>query len=142
MNWIGSLFWLLPRRLRASWALLLVTGFGVLAAVTLMSVGAIYTRGLAEAGLRHSLATSDQVILNTHIISQNRPLGPADYDSLRTTLESIVHERLDFMLKEIQRYGRVQPNILLVNEPFEPSQLLGAPSARPFFLTDLKSTPG
>ena len=138
MNWIGSLFWLLPRRLRASWALLLVTGFGVLAAVTLMSVGAIYTRGLAEAGLRHSLATSDQVILNTHIISQNRPLGPADYDSLRTTLESIVHERLDFMLKEIQRYGRVQPNILLVNEPFEPSQLLGAPSARPFFLTDFE----
>ena len=75
MNWIGSLFWIMPRRLRASWALLFVTGFGVLAAVTLMSVGVIYTRALAEAGLRHSLATSDQVILNTHIISQNRPLG-------------------------------------------------------------------
>ena len=138
MNWIGSLFWILPRRLRASWALLLVTGFGVLAAVTLMSVGVIYTRALAEAGLRHSLATSDQVILNTHIISQNRPLGPADYDTLRITLETIVHERLDFMLREIQRYGRVQPDILLVREPFEASQLLGAPAARPFFLTDFE----
>ena len=42
------------------------------------------------------------------------------------------------MLREIQRYGRVQPDILLVREPFEASQLLGAPAARPFFLTDFE----
>ena len=65
------------RRLRSSWALLVITGFGVLAAVTLMSLGAVYTRALAEAGLQHSLASTSQEILNTHIIAQNRPLGPA-----------------------------------------------------------------
>ncbi len=138
MNWTGSLFWLLPKRLRSSWALLAVTGFGVLAAVTLMSLGAIYTRALAEAGLQHSVASSNQVILNTHIIAGNRPLGPADYTSLRANLEGIVQERIGFMLRDIQRYGRPQPEILLVDEPFQTSQLLGAPSARPFFLTDFQ----
>ena len=138
MNWISSLLWLLPRRLRSSWALLAITGFGVLAAVTLMSLGAVYTRALAEAGLQHSIASTSRQILNTHIISQNRPLGPADYDNLRSTLEEIVEDRLGFMLRDIQRYGRPQPEILLVKEPFDQSQLLGAPSARPFFLTDFQ----
>ena len=151
MNWIGSLFWILPRRLRSSWALLAITAFGVLAAVTLMSLGAIYTRALAEAGLRHSVASSRAEILNTHIIAQNRPLGPADYANLRSSLEEIVQDRVGFMTRDIQRYGRPQPEILLVDEPLfsagaegptdgspptiESSQLLGAPSARPFFLT-------
>ncbi len=138
MNWIGSLFWILPRRLRSSWALLVITGFGVLAAVTLMSLGAVYTRALAEAGLQHSLASTSQEILNTHIIAQNRPLGPADYDTLRTNLEEIVHGRVGYMIWDIQRYGRPQPEILLVDEPFRQSQLLGAPSARPFFKTDFQ----
>ena len=138
MTWIGSLLWLLPRRLRSSWTLLTIAGLGVLAAVTLMSLGAVYTRALAEAGLQHSLASTSPQILNTHIISQNRPLGPADYDNLRTTLEGIVQDRLSFMLRDIQRYGRPQAEILLVDEPFEQTQLLGAPSARPFFLTDFQ----
>lgn len=135
MNWIGVLFWLLPRRLRASWALLAITGFGVLAAVTLLSVGAIYSRALAEGGLRHSLASVAPVSLNVHLITQNRPLGPADYRKLRATVAEIIQARLGFMLREVHRFGRVQPNLLLVDEPFEPSQLLGAPVGRPFFLT-------
>ncbi len=138
MNWIGSLFWILPRRLRSSWALLAITGIGVLAAVTLMSLGAIYTRALAEAGLQHSLASTSQEILNTHIIAQNRPLGPADYLALRANLEEIVHQRLGYMIRDVQRYGRPQPEILLVDEPFQQSQLLGAPSARPFFKSDFQ----
>ncbi len=138
MNWIGSLFWLLPRRLRWSWGLLLVTGFGVLAAVTIMSVGAVYTRALAEAGLQHSLASTNPAILNTHIIAQNRPLGPADYSSLRDTMDEIARQRLGFMLRDTQRYGRAQPDLLLVQEPFQASQVLGAPAARPFFLTDFE----
>ncbi|MDE2780829.1 MAG: FtsX-like permease family protein [Chloroflexota bacterium] len=138
MIWISSLLWLLPRRLRSSWALLAITGFGVLASVTLMSLGAVYTRALAEAGLQHSIASTSRQILNTHIISQNRPLGPADYDKMRSTMEEIVENRLGFMIRDIQRYGRPQPEILLVKEPFQSSQLLGAPSARPFFLTDFQ----
>ncbi len=138
MNWIGALFWLLPRRLRASWALLAITGFGVLAAVTLLSVGAIYSRALAEGGLRHSVASVAPVSLNAHLITQNRPLGPADYHQLRDTVAEIVQARLGFMLREVQRFGRVQPDLLLVDEPFEPSRLLGAPVGRPFFLTDFE----
>lgn len=138
MNWIGALFWILPRRLRSSWVLLAITGLGVLAAVTLMSLGAVYTRALAEAGLQHSLASTSREILNTHIIAQNRPLGPSDYDTLRSNLEEIVHDRLGYMIRDIQRYGRPQPEILLVDEPFQQSQLLGAPSARPFFKTDFQ----
>ena len=99
MNWIGTLFWLLPKRLRSSWALLAITAFGVLAAVTLMSLGAVYTRALAEAGLRHSIASTSQEILNTHIISQNRPLGPSDYNNLRSNLEEIVENRVGFMIR-------------------------------------------
>ena len=138
MSWIGALFWLLPRRLRSSWVLLTITGVGVLAAVTLLSVGAIYSRALAEGGLRHSLASVDPVSLNTHIIAQNRPLGPADYINLRAAVEKIAQTRLGFMLRDVQRFGRVQPNLSLVNEPFSPSRALGAPAGRPFFLTDFE----
>ena len=130
--------WILPRRLRQSWLLLVITGIGVLSAVTLMSVGAVYTRALAEAGLQHSLSSNSPETLNSHVIVQNRPLGPADYGRLRDTLEGIVVDRVGFMLRDIQRYGRPQPEILLVDEPFQASQLLGAPSARPFFLTDFE----
>ena len=57
---------------------------------------------------------------------------------MRSTMEEIVENRLGFMIRDIQRYGRPQPEILLVKEPFESPQLLGAPSARPFFLTDFQ----
>ena len=138
MNWIGVSFWLLLRRLSSSWVLLAITGFGVLAAVTFISLGVIYTRALAEGGLRHSLASVQQVSLNTHIVAQNRPLGPADYQNLRAIVEEIAVDRLGFMLRDVQRFGRAQPNLALVREPFEPSQLLGAPSGRPFFLTEFE----
>ena len=36
------LLWLLPRRFGSSWVLLAITAFGILAAVTLIAVGAIY----------------------------------------------------------------------------------------------------
>ena len=39
MGWTGVLYWLLARRLRSSWLLLAIGSFGILAAVTLMSVG-------------------------------------------------------------------------------------------------------
>ena len=57
-------YWLLRRRLRYSWGLLALTSFGILAAVTLMSTGAMYSRVLGEAGLRHSLASFSPQVLN------------------------------------------------------------------------------
>ena len=53
------LYWLLRRRFRSSWPLLAIASFGILAAVTLMAVGAVYSRGLAEGGVRHTLAAAD-----------------------------------------------------------------------------------
>ena len=71
------LLWLLPRRMRSAWGLLAVTAFGVLAAVTIMALGAMYSQALAEAGLRHALAVTSPTIINTQIIVRNRPLGAA-----------------------------------------------------------------
>ena len=135
MNWIGVLFWLIPRRLRAAGLLLAVAGGGILAAVTVLATGALYSRALAEGGLRHSLAAADPVSLNIQIVAQNRPLGPADYQRLRPLVEETAQSRLDFILRDMQRFGRTAADLPLTNEPVIPSPLLGGVTGRPFFLT-------
>lgn len=135
MNWIGVLFWLIPRRLRAAGLLLAVAGCGILAAVTVLATGALYSRALAEGGLRHSLAAADPVSLNIQIVAQNRPLGPADYQRLRPLVEETAQARLDFILRDTQRFGRTASDLPLTNEPVIPSPLLGGVTGRPFFLT-------
>ena len=135
MNWIGVLFWLIPRRLRAAGLLLAVAGCGILAAVTVLATGALYSRALAEGGLRHSLAAADPVSLNIQIVAQNRPLGPADYQRLRPLVEETAQGRLDFILRDMQRFGRTAADLPLTNEPVIPSPLLGGVTGRPFFLT-------
>lgn len=135
MNPIAVLLWLLPRRLRAAWALLAVAGFGILAAVTALAMGALYSRALAEGGLRHQLAAADPVSLNVRIVAQNRPLGPADYQRLRPMVEEIAAARLDFLLRDRQRFGRTAADLPLSNEPLIPSPQLGGVTGRPFFLT-------
>ena len=42
MQFLSLIYWLLGRRLRHSWLLLVVTSFGILASVTIMSTGALY----------------------------------------------------------------------------------------------------
>ena len=91
MSWFSVLCWLLPRRLRSSWLLLTVTGFGILAAVTLMAVGAVYARALAEGGLLHAVGSTSPDVLDARIIAQNRPLGFADYQRLRENLPAHLH---------------------------------------------------
>ena len=135
MNWIGVLFWLIPRRRRAAGLLLAVAGGGILAAVTVLAAGALYSRALAEGGLRHSLAAADPVSLNIQIVAQNRPLGPADYQRLRPLVEETAQDRLDFILRDMQRFGRAAADLPLTNEPVIPSPLLGGVTGRPFFLT-------
>lgn len=135
MSRFRVLFWLLPRRLRASWGLLAITSFGTLAAVTFLAVGAIYSRALAEGGLRHVLASYDATVLNGQIIAQNRPLGPADYRKLRATVEETIQARLGYLQRDTQRYGRSQPNLPLVFTLGERGPALDGPVGRPFFLT-------
>ena len=138
MTWIKVLLWLIPRRLRSTWLLLAVASFGILAAVTLMAVGAVYSRALAEGGLRHTLASTSQINLNAHVGVDNRPLGLADYERLRPIVEDATETRIGHMVLDMQRLGRTRPNLTMVDAldglPPPPE----APRGQPFFLTDFQ----
>ena len=136
MSWSKLLFWLFPRRLRSSWGLLAITSFGILAAVTMMATGAIYSRALAEGGLRHLLASTSPMVLDAQVIVRNRPLGPADYQRLHAAVEETINERLGYMLEGAQRYGRIQPHLALAKTLEERSPPADAPLGQPFFLTE------
>ena len=129
------LLWLLPRRLRSAWGLLAVTAFGVLAAVTIMALGAMYSQGLAEAGLRHSLAVTSATVINTQIVVRNRPLGPEDYTSLRTNIEQIIDDDVGYLRRDQNRYAKMLPTLpfVQVGAPFGISDV---PLGRPFFITE------
>jgi hypothetical protein len=136
MAWIKLLIWLLPRRLRSSWVLLAITSFGILISVTLMAVGAIYSKALAEGGLRHTLALASPVTLNAQILIQNRPLGPADYQKLRSTVEETYGTALEHLIRTTHRLGRAPLNLPLVTTPGAQPSSRGGPLGQPFFLTD------
>ena len=138
MGWTGALFWLLPRRLRSSWPLLAITSFGILAAVTMMALGAVYSNTLAEGGLRHSLASSSKRILNVQLITQNRPLGSADYTSLRSTVEGFAQDRVGYMQRQTERYGQLAGVVRMIGAPSDDSPPASSPIARPFFYTNLQ----
>ena len=133
MPLLSLVYWLLRRRLRHSWLLLAVTSFGILASVTIMSTGALYSRALGEAGLRHAVSSFRPETLNVQVTSQNRPLGRSDYLLLQSLAEEASAARLGPMLQGMERFGRTQPNLTLLSMPRSP--ILGAPSGRPFFLT-------
>jgi hypothetical protein len=131
------LIWLLPRRIRSAWGLLAVTAFGVLAAVTIMALGAMYSQGLAEAGLRHSLAVTSPTVINTHIVVRNRPLGPEDYASLRTNIEQIIDDDVGYLRRDQNRFAKMLPTLpfVQVGAPFGISDV---PLGRPFFITEFE----
>ena len=133
MQLLSLVYWLLRRRLRHSWLLLAVTSFGILASVTIMSTGALYSRALGEAGLRHSLASFSPEVLDAQVTAQNRPLGRADYLHLQSLVREASIARLGPMLRDTERFGQTQPNLPLMRTPTSPA--LGSPLGRPFFLT-------
>ncbi len=133
---IGVLLWLLPRRLRSSWLLLAITSFGILAAVTLMAIGAVYSRGLAEGGLRHELASVAPTTLDAQALIRNRPLGPADYEKLRPAVEEVTAARLGYMLEYTHRFGRTEQNLPLVRVGEAEAPSFNSPLGQPFFITD------
>jgi len=133
MQFLSLVIWLLRRRLRRSWPLLAVTSFGILASVTIMSTGALYSRALGEAGLRHAISSFSPEVHNAQITAQNRPLGRADYLPLEALVEKSSNDRLREMLLSSERFGRTQVNLTLLTTPTTP--ILGSPAGRPFFLT-------
>ena len=139
MGWAQALLWLFPRRLRSYWVLLAITSFGILAAITLLAVGAIYSRALAQGGLQHILATTSTTLMNVRVTVRDRPLGPADYQILRADVEEFGQARLGFMMKDMQRFGLSQPSMNLVFSSAPGPPPLGSPIGRPFFLTEFES---
>ena len=138
MGWTTVLYWLLRRRLRSSWPLLVITSFGIMTAVTLMSVGAGYSRVLAEGGLRHTLASTSPRVLNVHLITQNRPIGAPDYAQLRSAVEGFSESRLGYMTRTIERYGFIQGSVRMLTTPSDELPPSDAPIGRPFFLTGFR----
>ena len=134
---LGLSLWLLPRRIRSAWGLLAVTAFGVLAAVTIMALGAMYSQALAEAGLRHALAITTPTAINTQVVVRNRPLGPEDYQALRTDIESIMDRDVGYLVRSRHRYGKVLPTIPIINPASATAlgALDEAPLGRPVFVT-------
>ena len=131
------LFWLLPRRFRSSWVILAVSSFGVLAAITLMAVAAIYSLTLAEGGLRHTLATTSTT-LNARIDVRNRPLGPADYSRVRSAVEEIAEVRLGEMRRDLQRLGQMAPSPPLLRTRDQQVPPVPDSLGQLFFLTDFE----
>lgn len=131
---LSLLLWLLPRRTRSAWGLLAVTAFGVLAAVTIMALGAMYSQALAEAGLRHSLATTSPTIINTQVVVRNRPLGPEDYAALRIEIEDVIANDVGYLLRGVHRYAKMLPTLPVTREG-APYGVDDSPLGRPFFVT-------
>ena len=134
MRSLGLLVWLLPRRMRSAWGLLAVTAFGVLAAVTIMALGAMYSQALAEAGLRHSLAVTSPTIINTQIVVRNRPMNPDDYGALRTEIERIIADDVAYLVHDTHRYAKMLPTLPMTGVG-APYGVQDVPLGRPFFVT-------
>jgi hypothetical protein len=117
--------------------LLAVTAFGVLAAVTIMALGAMYSQALAEAGLRHALAITTPIAINTQVVVRNRPLGPEDYQALRTDIEAIMDRDVGYLVRSRHRYAKVLPTIPIINPASTTAlgALDEAPLGRPVFVT-------
>ena len=134
---LALFLWLLPKRLRSAWGLLAVTAFGVLAAVTIMALGAMYSQGLAEAGLRHSLAVTSPTVINTQIVVRNRPLGPQDYDAMRADIEQIIDDDVGYLKRGQNRYAKMLPTLPFV-QVGAPYGISDVPLGRPFFVTEFE----
>ncbi len=136
MYWLGILPRLLLRRLRVSWGLMALMAFGVLAAMVLVVMAALYSRALAEAGLRHALSSQHPSTLHTRVIVQERPLGPQDYRRLQSTIEADIDQWLGWMKQDMHRYGRTQAMDVALEAGQPPFN--SAMVAMPFFRTGLQ----
>ncbi len=127
--------WLTRRRLRQSWGLTAATSLGILAAVVLLSATALYSRVLSEAGVRYALYSETPGSLNIQILSQNRPLAPADYAELRHIAESAIEQRLGELSTQVERFGRTQAGMPLTTNAEGRPPPVTILAGRPFFMT-------
>ena len=131
--------WLALRRARRSWKVMSASAFGVLTAVTLVSVAALHSQTLAEAGLGHALATSPVLERQSlQLVVRDRPLGLQDYEQLRSSVEGVLQDRLSWLSKGMHRSGHTQRLPFVASEEDVP-QTLGASTAYVFFQEEFES---
>ncbi|MEE8443388.1 MAG: FtsX-like permease family protein, partial [Dehalococcoidia bacterium] len=119
-------------RTRASWRLMLASGFGVLLAVTLTSVAAIHSAALAEEGLHYTITNAPvRVGLNLQIAVQDRPLGRQDYERLRSVADGAVEAHMGWLSTGMHRLGFSQVFPFVRESDDVPSR--GGPVAYIFF---------
>ncbi len=117
-----------------------VAGFGVLASVTIMATGAGHSSALAEGGLIYALETTPSISLNLQVLAQNRPLEPADYPLLNSTVEGGVDSSLGYALTDgHERSGRTMADLPFVPalDGRDPPQ--GSPVGQIYFLTNIEN---
>ncbi len=109
VRFVRFVAWLTARRVRAGWPLMLVSAFGVLLVVTLVSVAAIHSSTLAEAGLNRAQSEApSRDLLNLQTIVQDRPLGRPDYERVRSVVDDALLERAGWLVSDTSRMGRSQ----------------------------------
>ena len=117
-----------------------MAGFGVLASVTIMAAGAGHSSALAEGGLIYELETTPSISLNLQILAQNRPLEPADYPLLRSTVEEGTAASLGYALTDgHERSGRTMADLPFVPALDGTGPPQGAPVGQIYFLTNIEN---
>ena len=111
------------------------TALGILAAVVLLSATALYSRVLAEAGVRHALFSEPPGGLNVQILSENRSLAPGDYEQLQQVFESSIDQRLGELVTHFERFGRTQAGMPVTTRPDQRPPPVVTLAGRPFFMT-------
>ncbi len=121
--------------MRQSWGLVLATFLGIMAAVVLLSATTLFSRVLAEAGVRYALYSQPPSSLDVQIISGNRSLAPGDYEQLQGVVDSSIDQRLGELVSQVERFGRTQAGMPLSIDPSQRPPPVTTLAGRPFFMT-------
>lgn len=138
MSLASFLLWLTARRLRANWRLTLAATFSVLLAVTLMAVAVLYSRVLAEAGIRYAIENNTSgVLLNNQLFLQERPLGHKDYQRLDRIVTGELQQHIGWLHEATYRYGQSE-QIPFVYNPGDTLPTQDIPLAYLFYKEDFR----
>ena len=124
--------------MRSNWRLALASGVGVLLAITITSVGVLYSRVLAESGIRYALDNNTSgILLNHQLFVQNHPLGPKDYQRLDELVTRDTNDHLGWLSNDMVRYGQSEEMAFVFNRE-DSLPLQDIPAAYLFFREELQ----
>lgn len=124
--------------MRANWRLTLASGVGVLLAITITSVGVLYSRVLAESGIKYAIDNNTSgILLNHQLFVQDHPLGPKDYQRLDQLVTRNTNAHLAWLSNDMVRYGQSEEMAFVFNRE-DSLPLQDIPAAYLFFREDLQ----